>query len=245
MCSFISFISISCFGFLHRIVLLTYCSLELIFHFSFCSDLAAARIPSTSFSYSLFKSSSFFDSSFSSFDLSTLFLRFPPSFATFVVTSGPGVFSTALSSCVAAFSTSSYTWSLCCSPFSGVARSPQVPRPRGARRVEGARQGPPGRSSRRNPMARGPNKLLAGGPKIFATPLSPLWKRGSLGGGVDGTCSLGANDLRWFILLCSAVELKVCVMIYHYSHTGWTVVVCLFYLFVPCLVVKQNKNASG
>ena len=37
--------------------------------------------------------------------------------------------------------------------------------------AEGARQGPPGRSSRRNPLARGPNKLLAGGPKIVATPL--------------------------------------------------------------------------
>ena len=32
-------------------------------------------------------------------------------------------------------------------------------------------RGPPGRSSLRNPLARGPNKLLAGGPKIVATPL--------------------------------------------------------------------------
>ena len=40
--------------------------------------------------------------------------------------------------------------------------------------AEGARQGPPGRSSRRNPLARGPNKLLAGGPKIVATPLLKL-----------------------------------------------------------------------
>ena len=54
---------------------------------------------------------------------------------------------------------------------SGVARAPQAPRPRGVREAEGARQGPPGRSSRRNPLARSPNKLLAGGPKIVATPL--------------------------------------------------------------------------
>ena len=42
---------------------------------------------------------------------------------------------------------------------------PQAPRPRGAHGAEGARQGPPGRSSRRNPLAMGPNKLLAGGPE--------------------------------------------------------------------------------
>ena len=34
--------------------------------------------------------------------------------------------------------------------------------------VARALQAPPGRSSRRNPLARGPNKLLAGGPKIVA-----------------------------------------------------------------------------
>ena len=57
---------------------------------------------------------------------------------------------------------------------SGVARAPQAPRPRGGGGgggkgggggAEGARQGPPGRSSHRNPLARGPNKLLAGGRK--------------------------------------------------------------------------------
>ena len=48
---------------------------------------------------------------------------------------------------------------------SGVARAPQAPRPRGGRGAEEARQGPPGRSSRRNPLARGPNKLLARGPE--------------------------------------------------------------------------------
>ena len=50
-------------------------------------------------------------------------------------------------------------------PRSGVARAPQAPRRRGARGAKGARQGPQGRSSRRNPLARGPNKLFAGGPK--------------------------------------------------------------------------------
>ena len=59
--------------------------------------------------------------------------------------------------------------------ISGVARAPQAPRPRGARGAEGARQGPargpPGRSNCRNPLARGPNKLFLGGPKIVATPL--------------------------------------------------------------------------
>ena len=44
---------------------------------------------------------------------------------------------------------------------SGVARAPQAPRPRGG--AEGARHRPPGKSSRHNPLARGPNKLLAGG----------------------------------------------------------------------------------
>ena len=35
----------------------------------------------------------------------------------------------------------------------------------------GPARGPPGRSSCRKPLARGPNKLFAGGPKIIATPL--------------------------------------------------------------------------
>ena len=39
--------------------------------------------------------------------------------------------------------------------------------------------GPPGRSSRRYPLASGPNKLLAGGPKIVATPLT-LWVQDSI-----------------------------------------------------------------
>ena len=43
---------------------------------------------------------------------------------------------------------------------SGVARTPQAPRPRGA----AGWRGPPG-SSRRNHLARGPNKLFAGGPE--------------------------------------------------------------------------------
>ena len=38
-------------------------------------------------------------------------------------------------------------------------------------------RGPPGRSSRRNPLARGPNKLLAGAQKIAATLLSQLYTR--------------------------------------------------------------------
>ena len=52
---------------------------------------------------------------------------------------------------------------------SGVARAPQAPRPRGLPRgwrgPQGPARGPPGRSSRRNPLARGPNKLFAGGPE--------------------------------------------------------------------------------
>ena len=53
---------------------------------------------------------------------------------------------------------------------SGVARAPQAPRPRGGggtglKGLARARQGPPGRSSLRNLLARGPNKLLAGGPE--------------------------------------------------------------------------------
>ena len=52
---------------------------------------------------------------------------------------------------------------------SGVARAPQAPRPRGGPRgwrgPQGPARGPPGRSSRRNPLARGPNKLFAGGPE--------------------------------------------------------------------------------
>ena len=36
---------------------------------------------------------------------------------------------------------------------------------------QGPARGPPG-SSHRNPLARGPNKLFAGGPKIVATPLN-------------------------------------------------------------------------
>ena len=31
--------------------------------------------------------------------------------------------------------------------------------------LKGPARGPPGRSSRRNPLARGPNKLFAGGPE--------------------------------------------------------------------------------
>ena len=50
--------------------------------------------------------------------------------------------------------------------LSGVARAPQAPRSRGGGRgAEGPARGPPGRSSRRNPLARGPNKLFAGGPE--------------------------------------------------------------------------------
>ena len=37
--------------------------------------------------------------------------------------------------------------------------------------LKGPARGPPERSSRRNPLARGPNKLFAGGPKIVATSL--------------------------------------------------------------------------
>ena len=59
-----------------------------------------------------------------------------------------------------------YSVSHCCPIIcSGVARAPQAPRPRGEgdRGAEGAARDPPGRSSRRNPLARGPNKLFAGG----------------------------------------------------------------------------------
>ena len=48
---------------------------------------------------------------------------------------------------------------------SGVARALQTPRSRGGRGAEGLARGPPGRSGRRNPLARGPNKLFAGGPE--------------------------------------------------------------------------------
>ena len=52
---------------------------------------------------------------------------------------------------------------------SGVARAPQAPRPRGGPRgwrgPQGPTRGPPGKRSRRNPLARGPNKLFAGGPE--------------------------------------------------------------------------------
>ena len=58
---------------------------------------------------------------------------------------------------------------------SGVARAPQAPRPRGTRGAEGARQGPPGRSSRRNPLARGPNKFLAGGRKSLLRHCWIVW----------------------------------------------------------------------
>ena len=59
---------------------------------------------------------------------------------------------------------------------SGVARAPHPPRPRGDRGVEGLKEparGSPGRSSRRKPLSRGPNKLFAGGggTKIIAMPL--------------------------------------------------------------------------
>ena len=49
--------------------------------------------------------------------------------------------------------------------YSGVARAPQAPRPRGGgpAGLKGPARGLPGRSSRRNPLARGPNKLFAGG----------------------------------------------------------------------------------
>ena len=46
---------------------------------------------------------------------------------------------------------------------SGVAKAPQAPRPRGPAGLKGPTRGPPGRSSRRKPLARGPNKLFAGG----------------------------------------------------------------------------------
>ena len=55
-----------------------------------------------------------------------------------------------------------------------IARAPQAPRPRGGggAGLKGPARGPPGRSSRRKPLARGPHKLFAGGgPKIIATPL--------------------------------------------------------------------------
>ena len=55
---------------------------------------------------------------------------------------------------------------LCRLVSSGVARAPQAPRPRGgAAGLKRPARDPPGRSSRRNPLARGPNKLCAGGPK--------------------------------------------------------------------------------
>ena len=53
--------------------------------------------------------------------------------------------------------------------ISGVARAPQAPSTAGG--LKGPARGPAGRSSHRNLLARGPNNLLAGGPKIVATPL--------------------------------------------------------------------------
>ena len=56
--------------------------------------------------------------------------------------------------------------SSCEDETSGVARAPQAPRPReGLARLEGPARDPPGRSSRRNPLARGPNKLFVDGPE--------------------------------------------------------------------------------
>ena len=69
---------------------------------------------------------------------------------------------------------------------SGVARAPQAPRPRGGggpAGLKGPARGPPGRSSRRNPLARGPNKLFAGGPenRRYATANSRLSKGHAMG----------------------------------------------------------------
>ena len=55
--------------------------------------------------------------------------------------------------------------------FGGVARASQASWPRGPAGLKGSTRGPPGRSNRRKPLVRGPNKLFAGGPKIIATPL--------------------------------------------------------------------------
>ena len=56
--------------------------------------------------------------------------------------------------------------SSCEDETSGVARAPQAPRPReGPARLDGPARDPPGRSSRRNPLAIGPNKLFADGPE--------------------------------------------------------------------------------
>ena len=62
--------------------------------------------------------------------------------------------------------TSQSAWS------SGVARAPQARDRGGPAGLKGLARGPPGRSSRRYPLARGPNKLFAGGPKIVATLLA-------------------------------------------------------------------------
>ena len=49
---------------------------------------------------------------------------------------------------------------------SGVARAPQGPATAGGPAgLKGPARGPAGRSSRRNLLARGPNKLFAGGPE--------------------------------------------------------------------------------